>query len=125
VARAAADKALGEREVRWLAEAGILDLEGSQVRTRFTLQALDRVFIWCDEPNAGPEAAMPPGATTVDLIELLPPAVEGSFLDVGGGPGSMALVPARRGAERVISTDIGDAPSELARVNAKLNELPI
>ena len=125
VSRSLVEKALGARETGWLLEAGLIATEGGDLRSRFTLQGLDRVFVWCDTPSSGRDAVMPPGATTVELIRLMPHDLSGSVLDMGGGPASMALVAGRRGGRPVVSSDIGERASVLARFNARFNDLPI
>lgn len=120
-----ADRALGMDGRGWLADAGILELRDGRCEARFRLQVAEASWILCDEPGAGTEAVMPPGPTTVDLLNAMPGPPYGSVLDVGTGPGTLALIAAARGAGRVVATDISERAVELARFNARFNELDV
>ncbi len=119
------DRALGKQLRSWLVDAGILREEDGSLRSAFRMVTADGVFIWCDDHAAGAEAVMTPGPTTGDLLAVVPRPISGSVLDVGTGPGSIALVAKRRGADRVVATDISERALELARFNAAFNELQI
>jgi len=122
---AVVDRALGKDMRAWLVQAGILDEDVGVVRARLRMVVADGVFIWSDDVAAGREAVMTPGPTTADLIDLLPVKLSGSFLDVGTGPGTLALVAARRGADRVVATDISERAVALTRFNAAFNGLTV
>jgi SAM-dependent methyltransferase len=109
----------------WLLEAGILVEESGGVRSRFQMVVADDVFLWCDQASGGADAVMTPGPTTADLLRALPARIGGSFLDLGTGPGTLALVAARRGADRVVATDINDRALALTRFNAGFNGLRV
>jgi len=119
------DRALGKDMRAWLMEAGILEEDEGGVRARLRMVVADDVAIWSDDAAAGVEAVMTPGPTTADLLNVLPAKLSGSFLDVGTGPGTLALVAARRGASRVVATDISERAVALARFNAAFNELTV
>ena len=119
------DRALGREVRRWLADAGVLHIEDGRVTSALRLHVADGVFIWSDDPSGGADAVMPPGPTTVDLIRVMPETLSGSVADIGTGPGSFALIAARRGATRVVATDVNPRALELARFNARFNELTL
>jgi SAM-dependent methyltransferase len=119
------ERALGPQAHGWLVDGGLLVREGDDVRSAFRLQVAENVLIWADEPNAGPDAVMAPGPSTVQLLNTLPATLDGSFLDVGTGPGTFALLAAKRGAGRAVGTDISARAAALARFNASFNDLRI
>ena len=89
----AIDRVLG-KEVRGALEgSGVLRAEGEQLRSGLLMVIADGVFIWSDRASDGAEAVMTPGPTTADLINLQPPSLGGSFLDVGTGPGTLVHRP--------------------------------
>jgi SAM-dependent methyltransferase len=77
-----------------------------------------------DRPDAGSDAVMRPGPTTEQLLRVLPVDLTGRLLDVGTGPGTLALVAARRGAT-VTATDVSERAVAFARFNAVLNDVPL
>jgi SAM-dependent methyltransferase len=117
------DDAIGVDARRWLAEAGIVTETADRVRSPFRLFIADGVFIFSDAPTPHADAVMHPGPTTLELMSLLPPKLGGSFLDVGTGPGSLALLGASLGSARAIGTDINERAAALARFNAAFNDL--
>ncbi len=119
------DRALGKELRAALTDAGILAADGGEIRATLRMVIADGVFIWSDDAAAGAEAVMTPGPTTADLINVLPARLSGSFLDVGTGPGTLALLAKRHGALRAVGTDISERALELARFNARFNELAI
>jgi SAM-dependent methyltransferase len=92
------------------------------VRSPFQIAPLEGLYFLSDSLGLGGEAVMGPGQTTLPLIRLAEDLPGASVLDVGCGPGSVALFAARRGA-RVLGTDINPRAIELARWNARLNGL--
>ena len=119
------DLALGADGRAWLVDAGILDARGERCTARFRMQSAEGIWIFCDEPGAGADAVMAPGPTTVDLLNAMPAPPYDSVLDVGTGPGTLALIAARRGARRVAATEISPRAVALARWNASFNELDV
>src|SRR6185503_18526043 len=119
------DQSVGAEVRAALEDAGILRSEGANVRSLLLMVIADGVFIWSDDASAGAEAVMTPGPTTVDLINILPDPLAGSFLDVGTGPGTLALLAKRRGAARAVATDISARAAALARFNADFNAIAI
>jgi SAM-dependent methyltransferase len=71
-------------------------------------------------PGATPRWA--PGATTADLLDLVPEPCTERFLDVGCGAGTLALLAAARGADAT-GTDINPRAIALSEFNATLNGL--
>jgi methylase of polypeptide subunit release factors len=120
-----ADRVLGGDGRKWLVEAGILAVRGDRCSARFRLQSAEGTWIFCDEPGAGSDAVMAPGPTTVDLLNAMPAPPYESVLDVGTGPGTLALIAAKRGARRVVATEIAPRAVALARWNAEFNELEV
>lgn len=118
------DRAIGADARRWLLEAGIVAATGDELRARFRLQVADGIWIFCDEPAAGGATVMPPGPTTVDLLAVMPASLDGGVVDIGTGPGTIALVAAKRGG-RAVATDINPRAAELTRFNARFNELDV
>jgi SAM-dependent methyltransferase len=96
--------------------------DGDFVRSSFQLTPLEGLYFLSDSLGVGGEAVMGPGQTTLPLIRLAESLPGESVLDVGCGPGSVALFAARRGA-RVLGTDINPRAIELARWNGRLNGL--
>jgi SAM-dependent methyltransferase len=118
---------LGEPLVSALLEAGLLALDADSsphhVRSRFQLRPFGGLWLLADDPTGGRDAVMPPAGTTRLVTQVMPAVISGSVLDVGCGPGSLALVAARRGAARVVGTDVNSRAVDLARFNARLNEI--
>lgn len=125
IPRDRADRALGVECRGALERAGILEERAGMVASRFVLVAVSDVFVWSDDARGGSEAVMTPGPTSLDLISTLPSPISGSVLDVGTGPGTMALIAAHRGADRVVATDISERAAALASFNAAFNEIAI
>jgi SAM-dependent methyltransferase len=68
---------------------------------------------------------MGPGPTTLELLRNLPARCDGAVLDVGTGAGTFALALARRGATRVVATDLNPRAGAITRFNARLNGLEL
>jgi ribosomal protein L11 methyltransferase len=72
-----------------------------------------------------PERAFGSGAhasTVLAIAALWAEPIDGAFvLDVGTGSGVLAIVAAKRGAARVIGTDVDPAALEVCRANAERN----
>jgi len=122
---AVVDRAIGADVRSALEGAGVLVGEGRDVRSLLVMVVADGVFIWSDTASAGVDAVMTPGPTTADLINILPRPLGGSFLDIGTGPGSLALLAKRHGAARAVGTDVNPRALALARFNASFNELRV
>lgn len=97
------------------------DAEG-RYTARFRITALSGLWFVCDDLAAGGDAAMGPGATTADLLDLVPEPCTERFLDVGCGAGTLALLAAARGADAT-GTDINPRAIALSEFNATLNGL--
>jgi methylase of polypeptide subunit release factors len=125
VSRSEVQEALGPSLMRVALASGlVVDEPGDAdlVRSPLQLTPLEGLYLLSDSLGSGGEAVMGPGHTTLPLIRLAESLPGASVLDVGCGPGSVALFAARRGA-RVLGTDINPRAIELARWNARLNGL--
>jgi SAM-dependent methyltransferase len=118
----AAAAALGDAALRTLCDAGIASLADGHVESRLRLTPLEGLLLLSDPPDAGADAVMGPGPTTVALARCVPRA-PGAVLDLGCGAGTLALVAAARGAVRAMGVDLSARAVALARVNARLNGL--
>lgn len=130
------DDTLSEREARGafgsplfdaLTESGVLDVApGGSVAARFLLHPFeDQLLVLSDRLDAGADAAMGPGGGTQHLGRLVPRALRGAVLDLGCGAGSLALLAARRGATRSVGVDVSPRAIEIARFNARLNDVDV
>jgi predicted RNA methylase len=106
-----------------LVEAGILEENDGRVSCPFRISPYLGLWILADEILHEPASVMPTGPATEKLADFLGERLEGSMLDVGCGPGSLALLAAHRGARRVLGTDINERAIAMARFNARLNQL--
>lgn len=115
-----AARALGPGLLDALVAAGVVALRDGLVAARLRLTPFEGLLLLSDPPEAGPDAVMGPGPTTVMLARLVPPT-PGAVLDVGCGAGTLALVAAARGASRAVGVDLSTRAVRLSRVNARLN----
>jgi SAM-dependent methyltransferase len=108
-----------------LLEVGILarDMaDPTRVRSPFLLRPFEDLWLLADDlANGGADAVMPPAGTTAQLARVMPRSISDDVLDIGCGPGSLALVAAARGSPRVVGTDLNPRATEIARFNACLN----
>jgi SAM-dependent methyltransferase len=118
----AVSAALGGPLLQLLCSAGVLAARDGVVEARLRLTPFEGLLLLSDPPDAGPDAVMGPGPTTLALARLVP-ASAGAVLDVGCGAGTLALLAASRGASRAVGVDLAPRAIELARVNARLNGL--
>ena len=114
---------LGGSLTEILVGAGVLSARDGGVEGRLRLIPFEGLLVLSDPPEAGPEAVMGPGPTTVTLARLVPRSA-GAVLDVGCGAGTLALLAAARGATRAVGVDLSARAVALARVNARLNASP-
>jgi SAM-dependent methyltransferase len=116
---------LGEHLASALLEAGVLllDEDSHQISSRFQLRPFAGLLLVADDPAGGRDAVMPAAGTTRLIVQLMPAVIGGSVLDVGCGPGTLALVAARRGAALVVGTDVNARAIDLACFNARLNDI--
>ncbi|HTO89924.1 MAG TPA: methyltransferase domain-containing protein [Candidatus Sulfotelmatobacter sp.] len=114
---------LGAELTGRLLDAGILKLSETGITSRFRIEPFFGLWIVADGSVGEPESVMPPGPTTEQLGEILPEAIAGSVFEVACGPGGVALLAARRGARRVLGTDLSERAIAIARFNARLNRL--
>jgi len=121
--RAEIDSFFGSPAVESLLAAGLLVPHQDRLRFPFRLVPLEPLWVLADDVLDQPGSVMPPGPTTGLLVRVMPRECGGTVLDVGCGPGSLALVAAARGASRAIGTDINPRAIVMARLNARLNEL--
>jgi SAM-dependent methyltransferase len=107
-----------------LLDAGVLRVGAAGIQAGFTITPVDEgLWLLSDPLAAGPDAVMGPGGGTQHLARLLPRSFRGAALDVGCGAGSLALVAARLGARRAVGVDVNPRAIEIARFNARLNDL--
>lgn len=116
--------ALGEAVLDLLCGAGILWAADGLVEARLRLTPFEGLLLLSDPPDAGADAVMGPGPTTVMLARSVPRS-PGAVLDVGCGAGTLALLAASRGARRAVGLDLSPRAVALARVNARLNGLAV
>jgi len=124
--RTSLDPTLGAGLVDALIAGGVLAKRGTtDLACGFQVLPKGPSWILADASLDAPESVMPPGPTTDTLEQLMPEKVKGSMLDLGCGPGSLALTAAARGATRVLGTDINPRAITMARFNARWNELDV
>ena len=121
--RAAIDAMLGGDLTDVLLDAGFLERADGEVRCAFRVVPDAGHWILSDTTLDQPDSVMPPGPTTMALGRTMPERFAGSMIDVGCGPGSLALIAAARGASRVLGTDINPRAIAMAKFNARWNEL--
>jgi methylase of polypeptide subunit release factors len=124
VASATVRRLIGNELVARLADVGVIADGGGEMRSAFRLTRFLGAWFFADEPHAGADAAMSPGPTTQQLARALPEVRGSRTLDVGTGPGTLAIAMATRGA-RAIGTDTNRRALALARANATLNDVTI
>ena len=113
--------ALGDQLVAALLGAHVLRAGPyGALSSRYRLTPLHGLLILSDPPEAGGEAVIGPGPTTMQLVDLIGPS-PGDVLDVGCGAGTMALVAAARGARWAVGVDLSERAVAVARWNARLN----
>lgn len=117
------DALLGGDLTDALLTAEILTAADDHVRCAFQVVPDAGHWLLSDDVLDQPDSVMPPGPTTIALGRVLPERIAGSVLDVGCGPGSLALVAAARGARRVLGTDINPRAIAMAKFNARWSEL--
>jgi precorrin-6B methylase 2 len=103
-----------------LRDAGLLEDSAEGLVSRAHLALAADVPCFGDPPGSDPDAVMPMGGATLELIRALVPRAVNAALDVGCGAGSVALHLARAGT-RVVATDIDPRALSWARFNADLN----
>jgi len=118
----AAAAALGGSLVDVLVGVGALVPSDGHVEARLRLTPFEDLLLLSDPPEAGADAVMGPGPTTLMLSRSVPRS-PGTVLDVGCGAGTLALLSASRGATRAVGVDLSARAVGLARVNARLNGL--
>jgi SAM-dependent methyltransferase len=117
---------LGHSLTGSLLEAGILarSPEGETgLYSPFQLRPFEDLWLLADNPTVGRDAVMPPAGTTAQLTRVMEPSLSVRVLDVGCGPGSLALTAAHRGAPFVVGTDVNPRAVAMARFNARLNSV--
>jgi hypothetical protein len=125
VALDAASQALGGDLLSRLVAAGLVVGDGDACTAAFRLTPVAGRLIASDRPHDGSDAVMPPGPTTMELAAALPVDVDGPMADLGTGPGTLALLLARRDGPPVVATDVNPRACALARANAVLNAMPL
>ncbi len=119
------EAALGADPAARLRAAGVLEPCGrGELRSAFLLIPLEGQWFLSDFLDAGSEAVMGPGMTTVLLHRLMPEVLGGTVLDLGCGAASLAIDAARRGA-RATAADVSERAMAIARFNARLNGVAV
>jgi SAM-dependent methyltransferase len=125
VARERVVAALGADLVARLGEAGVLvPAEAATVRSPYLLLPLEGQWFLSDRLDAGGEAVMGPGMTTLLLHRLLAELPGERVLDLGCGAASLAIAAAKRGA-RATGADLSERALAIAAFNARLNAVTI
>jgi SAM-dependent methyltransferase len=119
-------EAVGDALSEALLESGFVFRKsgGDLLSSNFQLLPFDGLYILGDQLTRGAAAVMPPGPTTVELLGVVSEHVQGRVLDLGCGPGSLALATAHRGAEWAVGSDINPRAIQMAEFNARLNQVP-
>lgn len=115
-----AARALGAGLMAALEAVGILIRNDGAVRSPFLLMPLDAQWFLSDPLEAGDDAVMGPGMTTLLLHRWLTAFPCERMLDLGCGAASLAIAAAALGA-RAVATDITERALAIAAFNARLN----
>ena len=114
-----ATSALGDLAV--LRDAGLVEDSTEGLVSPVQLALAADIPCFGDPPSSDPDAVMPLGGATLELVRAVLPRSSKTALDVGCGAGAVALHLARR-ATRVVATDIHPRAIFWARFNAALNQ---
>jgi SAM-dependent methyltransferase len=121
VSRRQAQAALGAFPVERLVESGFVVAHRGGLVSPFHLNIVNDLYIVCDDLTHGGDAVMGGGPTTSDLCQASYPNQSiGSFLDLGCGAGTAALLFAGR-AETCVGVDVNPRAILFSRLNAALN----
>lgn len=125
VERASAEAALAPTELDAWVAAGLLRSEGDRVVAPLRITPHGGFHIVCDfEHGAVAEDVVPgPSVTTEQLLTALPRDPATRALDLGTGPGYIALQ-LRRWSAAVVATDLTQRAVRLARLTAEFNAAP-
>jgi methylase of polypeptide subunit release factors len=107
-----------------LLAAGVLvkTSEGG-IRSPYLLRLAGTLFILSDDVHDGGEAVMGPGTTTRALARVaLPRGRVGRALDLGCGPGTLALWLAGS-CDHVVATDVSARAAAFVRINSWVNRI--
>jgi hypothetical protein len=118
VAPVEASRALGD--LCPLRDAGIVEDCVDGLVSRVHLALAGDVYCFGDPPCPDPDAVMPVGGATHDLVRAVLPGSVEAALDIGCGAGAVA-VHLSRTVTRVVATDIHERALSWARFNATLN----
>ena len=111
-----------EREI--LAKLGLIEEDnGYAIRATVRITPFDGLYIIADDIATDRAAVMSPSTTTLALSRMLGDLSGQRVLDLGCGPGTIALLAARRGAQTVTGSDLSARAITLAQVNARLNQI--
>lgn len=115
---------LGTETTRGLVAGGALEVRDDRIASRVRVTPFRGALVVSDA-TAGADPVIPPGPTTLQLAACLPGRLEGAVLDLGCGPGSLAVMALGAGARRVIATDLAERACAYSRATAALTERPI
>ncbi|MCC6653475.1 MAG: methyltransferase [Candidatus Eisenbacteria bacterium] len=119
-----AREALGATLADALEAAGVIHTSGGATISPFLLIPLDGQWFLSDRLDAGADAVMGPGMTTLLMHRWLAAFPCERTLDLGCGAASLAIAAAARGA-RATATDVTDRALAMAAFNARLNAVAI
>ncbi|MBW3664211.1 MAG: methyltransferase [Actinobacteria bacterium] len=125
VERAAAEAALAPTDLDAWVAAGLLRPDGDRVVAPLRITPHGGFHIVCDfEHGAATEDVVPgPSVTTEQLLAALPREPAARALDLGTGPGYLALQ-LRRWSDAVVATDLTQRAVRLAGMTVRLNAAP-
>jgi SAM-dependent methyltransferase len=123
VSRAPLEQALGRDVVAALVGAGWLVAHDGGLRARVRIMPFFGLWIASDECPTHDDPVAGPGASTGLLARSLVFAGMRSFLDIGCGAGSLALLARARGVPEVMGVDLDPRAIAYSELNARLNGL--
>jgi SAM-dependent methyltransferase len=113
----------GQPLVELLLDLGLAGEVSGMLVPLFRVTPFFGLYIVADDVSVADDAVMSPGATTLACANLMGDLRAGAFLDLGCGPGTLALLAAKCGSKRSVGIDISSRAVALARINARLNDV--
>lgn len=99
----------------------LLVRDGDSIRGRYRLDLVENLQLFSDWPSGVPDEVLSPGETAAILYTAARRKAQGGrLLDLGCGPGSLALLLSGF-VDEVVGTDINPRAVALAQMNARLN----
>jgi SAM-dependent methyltransferase len=131
VDRSAVERVLPASTIDTLCLLGVLTKQGPRrLRSTVALVPLGDLYVATDPHDSRdrPDHVFFPDGSTeavLKLVGLIGDGPRGTAVDVGSGPGTVALTAAQMGFRRVIAVEPNPRAVEFARRNALLNEVPL